>query len=58
MIEETGVLFGEDCRLKADSWLVKEGEKPRGYIGAVVVVALWFVLGFVAYRLPGVHAIP
>lgn len=45
----------EDCRVKADSWLAEEGEKPRSYIGAVVIVTLWLLLGFVAYRLLRFH---
>ena len=48
----------DDSRMKADRWLADKGEKPRSHVGAVVIVALWVLLGFVAYRLLRVHATP
>ena len=34
-----------DCRDQADAWMQTQGAKPRSMAGAVVVVALWLVLG-------------
>ncbi len=30
-----------ECRVRADEWLATQGAKPRSYVGAVVIVALW-----------------
>lgn len=30
-----------ECRTQADEWLTTQGAKPRSYVGAVVIVALW-----------------
>ena len=34
-----------DCRDQADAWMQTQGAKPRSMAGAVLVVALWLVLG-------------
>ena len=30
-----------ECRVQADEWLVTQGSKPRSYVGAAIIVALW-----------------
>lgn len=34
----------EDCRVRADEWLVAHGRKPTSRAGAVLVVLVWLVL--------------
>ncbi|HWI15062.1 MAG TPA: DUF1232 domain-containing protein [Burkholderiales bacterium] len=33
-----------ECRAQADAWLEQKGRKPRSYIGAALIVALWVSL--------------
>ena len=33
------------CRIQADEWMLAEGAKPRSRFGAVMIVALWLVMG-------------
>lgn len=33
-----------ECRIQADDWLTNQGSKPRSYVGAVVIVALWIAV--------------
>ncbi len=40
----------DDCRDKADRWIAENGRRPRSYIGAAAILALWLVLAVVAYR--------
>ncbi len=40
----------DDCREKADRWIAENGRRPRSYIGAAAILALWLVLAVVAYR--------
>lgn len=42
----------EDSRKQADEWMAQQGSKPRSYVGAAVIVALWLVtLAFAGYWL-------
>ena len=34
-----------ECRGHADAWMQTQGAKPRGMAGAVLVVALWLLVG-------------
>ena len=34
-----------ECRGQADAWMQSEGAKPRSMAGAVLVVALWLLVG-------------
>ena len=34
-----------DCRGQADAWMQRQGAKPRSMAGAVLVVALWLLVG-------------
>ena len=34
-----------DCRGQADAWMQTQGAKPRSMAGAVLVVALWLLVG-------------
>jgi len=38
-------------RLKAERWIAENRRKPRSYLAAVLIVALWIALGYVAWRL-------
>ena len=40
----------EDCRNRADRWMAEASEKPRSYVGAVVIVAIWVLVAVVTYR--------
>lgn len=33
-----------ECRAQGDAWLEQKGRKPRSYIGAALIVALWVSL--------------
>ena len=35
---------------RRDRWIAENGRRPRSYIGAAAIVALWLVLAVVAYR--------
>ncbi len=41
----------EDCRNRADHWMAEKSERPRSYVGAVVIVAIWVMVAVVTYRL-------
>lgn len=39
-----------DSRTQADEWMAQQGSKPRSYVGAAAIVALWAAaLGFAVY---------
>ena len=38
------------CRQDADAWLNQRQQKPRSYLGAALIVALWMVLGYGLWR--------
>jgi uncharacterized membrane protein YkvA (DUF1232 family) len=38
------------CRADADRWMAEEGERPRSYAGAVVIVVLWLGFAYLAWR--------
>ena len=40
----------EDCRDRADHWMAEKREKPRSFVGAVVIVAIWVMVAVVTYR--------
>ena len=35
-----------ECRERADAWLLAGQEKPRSYVGAIVIVLIWLVLAW------------
>ncbi len=39
------------CRQDAEAWLTQRQQKPRSYLGAVLIVALWVLLGYGLWRL-------
>lgn len=39
------------CREQADDWIRKRGYKPRSYIGAVIVIAIWCLIAYLCWRL-------
>ncbi len=41
----------EASRLKAERWIAEKKRKPRSYLAAAVVVAIWILLACVAWRL-------
>lgn len=40
-----------DCRFQAEQWMAQQGNKPRSYTGAVVIVVLWGLIGWLCWRL-------
>ncbi|RBA23045.1 uncharacterized protein DUF1232 [Herminiimonas fonticola] len=38
------------CRQQADDWMRQRGVKPRSYIGAAIVVAIWCLIGYLCWR--------
>ncbi len=38
-----------ECRSQADAWMQARQAKPRSWLGAVLVVAVWLVLGAAAW---------
>jgi len=38
-----------ECRAQADGWMAAQGEKPRSWLGAVLVVAVWIGLTAAAW---------
>jgi uncharacterized membrane protein YkvA (DUF1232 family) len=40
----------DECRDQADRWIAENGSKPRSYVGAVAIIALWVAGAVIAYR--------
>lgn len=40
----------EDCRVEAQRWMTDRQAKPTSYMGAVLVVLIWVVLAYLAWR--------
>lgn len=40
----------QTCRICADEWMAHEGEKPRSYLGAAVIVAIWLGSGWAMWH--------
>jgi uncharacterized membrane protein YkvA (DUF1232 family) len=40
----------DDCRGQADRWIAENGRKPRSYIAAAAILALWAAVAVVTYR--------
>ncbi len=38
------------CRQQADDWMTQRGFKPRSYVGAVIVVTIWCLIGYLCWR--------
>tara|TARA_R110001599_G_scaffold171353_1_gene362100 strand:+ start:87816 stop:88202 length:387 start_codon:yes stop_codon:yes gene_type:complete len=38
------------CRLQADQWMSLGGGKPKSYVGAALIVALWCVVIYLIWR--------
>lgn len=36
-------------RFEADRWMVKEGERPRSYVGAAFIVVIWALVGYAVW---------
>ena len=36
-------------RVEADRWMVEQGERPRSYAGATLIVAVWVLAGYGAW---------
>lgn len=39
-----------DCRARAEAWMAAQGRKPRWWLGAVLVVAVWVVVAVLLWR--------
>jgi uncharacterized membrane protein YkvA (DUF1232 family) len=37
------------CRIQADEWMAAQGSKPRSYLGAAIIVAVWLVAGYLGW---------
>ena len=40
----------EECRAQAHDWIAARRPKPRSYVAAVVIVALWLLVLWLAWR--------
>jgi uncharacterized membrane protein YkvA (DUF1232 family) len=40
-----------DCRAQAEQWMAEQGRKPRSYVGAVFIIALWILFAWLCWRL-------
>ena len=40
-----------ECLAQADSWMAEKGVKPRSYVGAAVIAAIWIAFVVAVYRL-------
>ena len=40
----------EECRSEAARWIEQRKPEPRNYLAAALIVALWFALGWLAWR--------
>jgi uncharacterized membrane protein YkvA (DUF1232 family) len=38
------------CRTQADAWMTEQGQKPRSYLGAVVIIAIWVLAAYCGWR--------
>lgn len=36
-------------RVEADRWMAEEGERPKSYAGATLIVAIWVLVGYGAW---------
>lgn len=36
-------------RVEADRWMAEEGERPKSYAGATLIVAIWALVGYGAW---------
>lgn len=36
-------------RVEADRWMAEEGERPKSYVGAMLIVAIWVLVGYGAW---------
>ncbi len=39
------------CRAQADAWVAQRGSRPKSYVGAAVIVAVWLLLAWGAWAL-------
>jgi uncharacterized membrane protein YkvA (DUF1232 family) len=39
-----------DCRAQAEQWMAAQGNKPRSYVGATLIVILWCLLAWLCWR--------
>jgi uncharacterized membrane protein YkvA (DUF1232 family) len=39
-----------ECRQQADAWMQAEGAKPKSRFGAVLIIALWLLMGLALWR--------
>lgn len=40
----------QGCRLQADEWIGQEGEKPRSYLGAALIIGIWLGCGWAMWH--------
>jgi uncharacterized membrane protein YkvA (DUF1232 family) len=40
----------DECRVQAAQWLAQRQPKPRSYVGAAIIVAVWLTLLWLAWR--------
>lgn len=40
----------QDCRERAGEWMAVQGEKPKSFIGAALIVIVWIVLAWLCWR--------
>lgn len=40
----------ETCRQLADEWMRREGQKPRSYLGAALIIGIWLAAGWALWQ--------
>lgn len=40
----------QECRVQGDAWIAREGQKPRSYWGAALVVAIWIGVSWTIWQ--------
>jgi len=38
------------CRQRADEWMASQGQKPKSYAGAMVIIAIWILAAYFCWR--------
>ena len=38
------------CRAEAEQWLAERQAKPKSYMGAVMILGIWLIVGYASWR--------
>jgi uncharacterized membrane protein YkvA (DUF1232 family) len=40
----------QECRASGEAWMEREGKKPRSYVGAALIIAIWMAVAWCFWR--------